>query len=451
MRAPPAQTATLTIERAGGSEVALIPDARVVVRSANGTSQEAELGLAPLVVGSGPECGLVLKDGGVSRRHLEVALTPEGLLVRDLGSKNGTFVEGGGSLRVKEVLLPEGVELRLGDARLSLHLKEHVRRIPLHREASFGAAVGASVRMRALFALLDRAARSDETVLLLGESGTGKELLARAIHDRSPWKKGPFVVFDCGAVAPNLIEAELFGVTKGAFTGASRTTPGLFLEAEGGTLFLDEVGELSLELQPKLLRALESKQVRAVGGDAHRTAQVRVVAGTHRDLEKQMRERAFREDLYYRLAVVVGQVPALRERVEDIPLLVEHLLQRGTPPKKLGDLPQGTLPMLKAHHWPGNVRELRNVVSRLMLFPELKAEALQRSVRAVGHVQVGELSALPLKEARSQVVLEFERAYLNQKLTEADGNVSRAAEAMGISRQMAHLMIARNDPNPSDD
>jgi transcriptional regulator with PAS, ATPase and Fis domain len=283
---------------------------------------------------------------------------------------------------------------------------------------------------------------------LLGESGTGKELLVRAIHDASPRKDGPFVVFDCSAVAPTLVEAELFGYEKGAFTGAVKAQEGLFEQADGGTLFIDELGELPLDLQPKLLRALESRQTRRLGARSMKRFDARVVAATHRDLRLRVASDAFRQDLYYRLAVVEVRVPPLRQRKDDIPLLVERFLAAHTPPRTLAELPKGTLELLASHDWPGNVRELRNAVARLVLFPHVTQEALfpgladAPSARSVG-TSLGPLLDKPLRAAREEVVERFEQAYVAEKLKQHGGSVTRAAEAMEVSRQFLHRLLDR--------
>jgi transcriptional regulator with PAS, ATPase and Fis domain len=295
--------------------------------------------------------------------------------------------------------------------------------------------------MRALFAQLERAARSDETVLLLGESGTGKELLARALHTESPRQNGPFVVLDCTALAPTLLEAELFGHTRGAFTGAAESRAGLLEQAHGGTLFIDEVGELPLDLQPKLLRALEARQYRPVGASEWRSFDARIVAATHRDLRARVAGGAFREDLYYRFAVFEMAVPPLRDRREDIPLLVERFLAAMSPPRTLADLPPNAVDILSSHHWPGNVRELRNTVARIVVFPE----HLERAVTpgAPGRADAARLLRMPLREARDLVVEDFERSYLAARLAEHGGNVTRAAEAIGVSRQFAYRLLEK--------
>jgi transcriptional regulator with PAS, ATPase and Fis domain len=296
--------------------------------------------------------------------------------------------------------------------------------------------------MRALFAKLERIATTSETVLLIGESGTGKELLARAIHDASERRDAPFVIFDCGAVAPALVESELFGHVRGAFTGAQSDRRGVFSEAGSGTLVLDEIGELPLDLQPKLLRALESRQFRALGSNRVETVGARVVGGTHRDLKQMVQANTFRADLYFRLAVFEARVPPLRERRDDIELLADRLLTTLTPPRTLRELGTGVAAMLLAHDWPGNVRELRNTLMRLALFPELGARAFENV--AQGPSGLDTLMHLPLRDAREEAITQFERHYLRAKLAENDGNVAQTAEAIGVSRQLVYRLIERH-------
>jgi transcriptional regulator with PAS, ATPase and Fis domain len=428
---------TLTTLRTNAVEM---PSLEVVVTPPKGKDITARLAVAPVVVGSSPECDLVLSDPRVSRRHCDVTLSARGVTVRDLGSKNGTIL---GDLSIVEAWLPLGRKVVVGGSTLVVRMVGAPSILPLSTSASFGSALGGSLPMRALFARLERAAATAETILLLGESGTGKELLARGIHDGSPRRAGPFVVFDCAAVAPNLVEAELFGFMKGAFTGANQARAGLLEQANGGTLFIDELGELPVDLQPKLLRALEARQVRRLGGTGYVAFDARVVAATHRDLQSRVASGAFREDLYYRLAVVEAIVPPLRERRDDIPLLVERFLAAQSPPRTLADLPPNALDMLKAHHWPGNVRELRNTVARLTLFPDLGEGAIVHAKPRPGDGGLGDLTRLPLREAREVVLEQFERAYLVARLREHGGNVSRAAEAMGISRQLVYRLMER--------
>jgi DNA-binding NtrC family response regulator len=421
---------------------------RLEVTSNDGTRREVPLGLVTLTVGSSQECDVVLDDPEVSRHHCSLTLTEEGVMVRDLGSKNGTFI---GGVEIRVALLEPASELTVGSSRLTLRRVGAPLEVSISPAARFGGALGGSLRMRLLFATLAQAAASEETVLLVGESGTGKELLASGVHQASPRASGPFVVFDCAAVAPGLVESELFGHVRGAFTGADRNHVGLLERAEGGTLFVDELGELPLEVQPKLLRALEERRVRPVGTAEYRSVDVRIVAATHRDLLSRVRERQFREDLYYRVAVVHVQVPPLRERKEDIELLVESFLAARQPALGLHDLPAGTLALLKAHDWPGNVRELRNAVARIVLFGALGAPSGRASPAPSGAspelaappFSAASVTALPLREARDLVVAHFEEQYVRAKLREQGGNVTRAAVAMGVSRQFLHRLIER--------
>ncbi|MEJ7733406.1 MAG: sigma 54-interacting transcriptional regulator [Polyangiaceae bacterium] len=435
---PPSRGAagTLTTVRADHVE---LPALRVVVTPRQGAALEAELGVEPLVVGSDAGCDLVVADARVSRRHCELRLGERGIVVRDLGSKNGVQI---GGVAMLEGVVPPGVELRIGNSTLAVHAGTALRSVSLSPGNAFGEALGGSVVMRALFARLERAAQTEETILLLGESGTGKELLARAIHERSNRRGGPFVVLDCSAISPGVVESELFGYVKGAFTDAGAGRLGLLEQAHGGTLMIDEIGELPLELQPKLLRALESRTVRRVGANDYRPFDARVVAATHRDLRARLQAGEFRQDLYYRLAVVEALVPALRDRREDIPLLVERFLAAQSPPRAWADLPGNALELLTAHGWPGNVRELRNVVTRLLLFPGSLA-SFQPSPTGSTSPPLAAIAALGLREAREAVLEHFERAYIAIKLAETSGNVSRAATAMGVSRQFLHRLIDR--------
>jgi two-component system, NtrC family, response regulator GlrR len=299
----------------------------------------------------------------------------------------------------------------------------------------FGDAIGRSPEMQRLFALLDRAAPTESTILLTGESGTGKEVLAEAIHRRSRRAKGPFIVFDCGAVVPGLIESELFGHEAGSFTNAVRARPGLLADASGGTLLLDEIGELPLVLQPKLLRALAKGEVRRVGASTMTQVDVRVIAATHRNLEEASAAGRFRADLYFRLAVVVAHVPPLRHRPEDIPLLAHHFIARMVSEEKArAVLTPSVIAALLAHDWPGNVRELRNVVERLLAVGEL-AGTLTRGVPAEPENYY---------VAKRNAIDRFERAFVRVSLDACGGVVTQAAKRAGISRQMFHRLMSRH-------
>jgi DNA-binding NtrC family response regulator len=299
-----------------------------------------------------------------------------------------------------------------------------------------------------------RAARSDVTVLVQGETGTGKDVVARALHAASPRKNGPFVAIDCGSIAENLVESELFGHARGAFSGAVGERTGLFEEANGGTLFLDEVGELPLALQPKLLRALETREVRRVGSNAARKVDVRVVAATNRPLARAVNEGTFREDLFYRLAVVEVHLPPLRARREDIPALAQHFHDRitGSP----APLPEALLKSLLDRGWPGNVRELRNFVERIVSLGWMPStsdgapsppEAPKASATTARDpsIEIAPLisTELPLKEAREQWNARFEQLYLRALLARTGGNVRRAAELAGVNRRWLQRLLAQ--------
>jgi DNA-binding NtrC family response regulator len=359
-----------------------------------------------------------------------------------LGSKNGLYVD---RTRVLDGYCPVGSVISFGGCRAEVVTTGERQTVPLSRRVRFGEVLGASIAMRALFARLERLAADDQSVLVMGESGTGKELVARGIHAEGGRASKPFVVFDCAAVSAGLVEAELFGHARGAFTGAIAAQQGVFEAAHEGTLLIDEVGDLPIDLQPKLLRVLERREVRRLGETQVRPVNVRVVAATHRDVRAHVKAGTFRQDLYYRLAVSEVRVPPLRERREDIAILADHLLKELGSGRRLEDMPKGTLQLLESYDWPGNVRELRNVVVRLLLFPEdgfssLASPASLEDVKDDGARRLEGLD-LPLKAARDVVVASFERRYLKAKVLAAEGNMTQAAASMGISRQYLYRLF----------
>jgi len=336
-------------------------------------------------------------------------------------------------------------------ARELLALRTENARLREELAAEYRGMIGSSPAMREVYRLLRRAGATDITVLLTGESGTGKELAARALHDESPRRRGPFVAVNCSAIPAELVESELFGHVRGAFTGADRDRIGVFEAAGGGTLFLDEIGELAEPAQAKLLRALEERRITRVGATADAAVDVRVIAATNRPLEDRMRERTFREDLLYRLAVMQIALPPLRERREDIvPLAVHfvaHFAQRhGVPPRPIDDLARRAL---LAHDWPGNVRELRNTIERALVLAE--GETIQlgdlpatvsgstAALRPVDAV----LAELPYSDARERALDAFDRSFLTAALERHRGNVSATARALGLHRQSLQKLIRR--------
>ena len=403
----------------------------------------AQLAGPALAVGSDPSNQLVLTDPTVSRFHLRITADDRGILLVDRDSANGTVVAG---LRVREVYLTDGARLEIGDSALVVRIGGGAQDIELSAEERFGAAVGRSVAMRRLFASARRAASTHATVMLLGETGTGKDVLARAIHDASPRAAGPYVVFDCGAVAPSLIESELFGHVRGSFTGADADRAGVFEWASGGTLFLDEIGELLPALQPKLLRALETGTVTRVGSTATVTVDVRVIAATHRDLPTEVAAERFRADLYYRLAVIVLEVPPLRDRADDIPLLAGHFAQEMIGADKADPAIRAHLDdafaALRHHRWPGNVRELRNVVERAAALADpasLRGDHLSRLVELRSSIGRTWHARLPLEQAREQ----FDREYLRDLLAASQGSVPHAAHVAGLHPKSLERLLRR--------
>jgi DNA-binding NtrC family response regulator len=395
-----------------------------------------------LKVGTAEDNQLVLTDDSVSRAHCELEPVAGGMRVRDMGSTNGVFA---GGVRLYDAVLPFDSRLRLGDTELALSaLAETVEREQTTRDR-FGDLLGASPRMRELFADLERIAATDVTLLIEGETGTGKDVVAESVHRASARGAGPFVVFDCGAASPTLVESELFGHERGAFTGATQAHSGMFEQADGGTLFLDEIGDLPKELQPKLLRALEKRQIRRVGGTTVVAFDARVIAATNRQLRVEVARDRFRQDLYFRLAAAHVTVPALRERMEDLPLLVEHFLLLERPPRSADDLSREVWDLLRAHRWPGNVRELRNAVQRFLVTPDraLRDLAGMGSAAAAGAASpVTEL--LPLRIARREVNDAFERDYVALALRVAGGNVTRAAALAEVSRQNLQKLLKKH-------
>jgi DNA-binding NtrC family response regulator len=406
---------------------------------------EIDLPQAGVVLGTDKACDVVLTDPFVSRRHCSVAPTQAGFSITDLGSSNGTVIDG---VTVTKVVAPPGVALRIGKTLVQLMPADEVVDIPPSKRDHFGALYGESVAMRQVFAILERASKSNAPILFLGESGTGKELMARGVHDASPRAKGPFVVFDCGASTETLIESDLFGHTKGAFTGAAGDRVGAFAAAHGGTLFLDEIGDLPVALQPKLLRMLEAGEVIPLGGRKSEKYDVRVVAATHRDVFGEVARGGFRGDLYYRLAVVEVHVPPLRQRSGDLKKLVQMFLDKAGAPQLSAQVGGTALERLERYHWPGNVRELRNVITRAVALagPDDDFQSLPFVLRptvAAPDEGVSAKADRPFHEAKDDLVAKFEREYLTDLVQRAGGNLSQAARIAGLERKFLYKLLER--------
>jgi DNA-binding NtrC family response regulator len=421
---------------------------RLVVVKGPDRGETIAVGESPLTVGSGGGCSVLLSDPTISRKHLGIDPGPTGLVLRDLGSTNGSFVQGS---RFNELTLGFGTEVTIGKTVLKyLPDEEEIDLAPSDKE-SFGSLIGRDPKLRRLFRVLDDVAATEATVLIEGETGTGKELLAEEIHRHSPRRDGPFIVFDCGAVPDELIESALFGHVRGAFTGAVTDRPGAFEEADGGTLFLDEIGELAPGVQPALLRALDKQSVRPVGGSTYTRASVRVVAATNRNLRAEIAARRFREDLYYRVAVVRMVVPPLRERPDDIPLLLQHFMRHFCGGRTLEVSPDD-LERLRKHDWLGNVRELRNVMERACALSHGERleidEALDDNpgpgagagARTPGAIDVD----LPFKEAKARIIEAFEREYIRTLLKRHEGNLSAASRSAEIDRKHLRELLRKH-------
>jgi DNA-binding NtrC family response regulator len=397
-----------------------------------------KLGAGLCIVGAGADADIVIHEPTVSRKHLSLELCPEGVAVTDLESRNGTFYLG---QRVSKITLSLGTRIRVGGtASIVIDADdESLRSAAVYAEDEYRGMVGRSLVMRRLFALLARLEGSLVSVLVTGESGAGKELVAHALHSGSPVANGPSVVVNCGAIPRDLVASELFGHKRGAFTGAVENRKGAFENADGGTLFLDEIGELPLDLQPVLLRALEMGEVRPVGGEPRRV-RVRVVAATNRDLADAVKLGRFREDLFYRLAVVRIHVPPLRERVEDVDLLARRFAVAIGVPR----IPDDVLGQLQARSYPGNVRELRNVVqawAALGALPEperMLANELERVLADLVDVN------RPYPDQKEHVAEVFTRVYLQALIAHTGGNQTQAARLAGLDRSYLGKLLVKH-------
>jgi transcriptional regulator with PAS, ATPase and Fis domain len=448
---PTSQTAECKANNATlrGAATHVVSCTKTLVAIIDGPSAKRSVETAgkPVRVGTSSENTIVVDDERVSRRHCELVPTGGGVLVRDTGSTNGTFL---GAVRLSEAIFCEPFCLRIGETILSV--TPHAGTLDLERSTNsrFGDMLGRSDCMREMFADLIRLSPSDASVLIEGETGTGKELVADSIHRASRRAEKPYVVFDCSAVPPTLIESELFGHERGAFTGAVSQRPGVFEQAHGGTIFLDELGELPRELQPKLLRVLEKREVRRIGSSNTIAIDIRVLAATNRNLIAEVERGNFREDLFFRISTTHVHVPPLRDRLDDLPVLMSHFLSRATPPRSLDEIPEHVVAMFRAHRWPGNVRELQNAVQRLLLTPQRPLGG--RTPGAVPLLSLGNTAETalpptefkPLRIARREAYDEFERAYVQRLLARSGGNVRRGAAIAEVSRQMIERMIHRH-------
>ena len=435
-------------------EVVSFRKCQLIVLEGVDKGKKFDLSKSSMRVGKKEDNNIILEDKAISRNHFEIVRTQDNYMLRDLESTNGTFIN---DIRVREAFLTPGDIIKVGKTRLEFVAFDESVQIEPSKHESFGMAAGHSRKMRQIFGILERISPTNSTVIIEGETGTGKEIIARAIHEHSLRKGKPFVVFDCGAVADNLIESELFGHVKGAFTGAVQTRRGAFEEANTGTIFLDEIGELTLDLQPKLLRALEQREIKKVGSTDSIDIDVRVICATNRNLKKEATNNTFREDLYYRLSVVKILLPPLRERPEDIPFLIEKILTSA----KFNQLPNGQLrvttiddeaqKILQRYQWPGNVRELINILERVIPLVDdntIKGnhvkyifQALESDEEPTERLEVD--MGVPFKEAKQKIVENFEKDYLASLLKRNNYNISKTAREAGIDRKHIRNLLKK--------
>jgi DNA-binding NtrC family response regulator len=434
---------------------------RVILRVKDGSDKGAQITVARsrITIGRSAVNDLVLSDTSVSGTHAEIVIGDSGVQIHDLESTNGTYVAG---IRIRSAWLDPGTVVKVGKTDVELLSADEVQ-VPISGEDHFGALYGRSPAMREVFAILERVAPTEMSVLIGGETGTGKELVARALHDESPRQKGPFVVLDCGSLPRELAEGAIFGHKKGSFTGALSDRPGCFEEAHGGTLFLDEIGELPLDLQPKLLRVLDRREVQRIGESQVRKVDVRIVAATHRDLRMMVGQGLFREDLYFRLSVMAVHLPPLRERGEDVVMLAEKFLEDfvRTHREQIArpQLGEAAREALLSEPFPGNVRQLKNIIQRAahlcrqgIIEPNDLHLGRREDPRAISSAEERETSVegfdpalfeTPFKDAKQQMVDGFERVYFGRLLDKTDNNLSRAAAEAGITRYYLRELLKR--------
>ncbi|MCK5795952.1 MAG: sigma 54-dependent Fis family transcriptional regulator [Deltaproteobacteria bacterium] len=460
--------AVTTIFDGGRATVRRLRKSKLVVLSGPEAGQNVEMTKANVGGGRSIINDLQLTDKAVSGTHFEIRTGDDGYKLIDLDSTNGTFV---GDLRIKDVYLKPGTKFRVGHTEIQFLALDDVIEIPLSSEDCFGSVLGSSVRMREIFATLEKVAPSALTVLLTGETGTGKEVVAHSLHEMSPRVSKPFVVLDCGAIPKDLIESSLFGHEKGSFTGAVGQHKGSFEQAHGGTIFLDEIGELDISLQPKLLRVLENRELKRVGGDRMIKVDVRVLAATNRDLRAMVNKGTFREDLYYRLSVIHIENPPLRERHEDVPQLTHHFLAEFAQRRGMSlSMGVDAMQSLMSHAWPGNVRELRNVIERAASlcdgptisrtdlafgksFGPPPVDVSQASVTVVPSSSGGGRGFDPalfeagrnFKEGKQVILDEFEKIYLTALFERNKGNVTRSAHEAGLTRYHLRELLKRHN------
>jgi DNA-binding NtrC family response regulator len=435
------------VEVTGGSVFVLSP------QTGEPAGAPVVVGTAPCIIGRGDHCQVVVPDAQVSVSHCELLATERGLRVRDLDSKNGTFVHQARVESEGSFYLAADARLRCGQTWFAVRVSRP-EAVPISSARQFGPLVGSSSAMRLIYAQIARIAPHEVNVLVTGETGTGKELVAQAIHLASRRQSAPFVIVDCTTIPASLAESRLFGHEKGAFTGAVAKQASPFIEARGGTIFFDELGELPFEVQPKLLRALEARQIQSVGSTRYQPIDVRVVAATRRDMHAEMNAKRFRDDLYYRFAQVVVEVPPLRKRREDIPDLVARFLTDLGDRGAVDRIDRPTFDRLMRHDWPGNVRELRNVIvaahAQSSGGPIEVGDALNARARVVGVPSARGGSKGSFHEQKRALLQDFERQFFVDLRRETGGNISEMSRRSGLERAMVREYLTRHGIRGAD-
>lgn len=396
-----------------------------------GTSPvKKKISAAEITIGHSTVCDVSVADTFVSRRHCKI-LNQDGVLkLIDLASTNGTYIN---DVRVDQTVIPSAGEFRIGRTKISYKIVKKTERLPRSKRERFGPLIGPSRPMREIYALMERAGPTDANICITGESGTGKELVARELHNLSGRRNGPFVAINCGAVPESIIEGQLFGHERGAFTGAVERAAGLFEQAKDGTIFLDEIGEMPLNLQTRLLRVLETKAVRRVGGQEEIPVNARVISATNRNLKMLVADGRFRADLFHRLFVVPISIPPLAERPDDVRSLARHfaggILKDGAP----CELSDSAMQALLKHRWPGNVRELKNTIERTIVISG-KRQIDARDLK---------IEIMPDRMDGGKNLKDKERDLLASALCECENNLSKVAKKLGIARTTVQSKIKR--------
>lgn len=435
-----------------------MPALRITVVAGPDSGRSYKVDRPRVVVGRGETSDVRLSDRSVSEFHLEMAPRGQGIWFSDCGSRNGVRVAG---VLVERGTAPPGGLLTLGMTSLRVELAEEYS-VPISAASSFGRLIGQSTVMQKLYAQLEKLATLDLSVLIEGETGTGKELAARSLHMASARRNAPFVVLDCTTLQKELAPSTLFGHERGAFTGAVDRKAGVFEAAQGGVLFLDEIGELSLELQPMLLRVLQEREITPVGSTRPRPVDVRILSATHRDLRILVNRGKFREDLYYRLVQDVVTMPALRHRKEDMSLLVDHFVKRLSKHVKATGFAEDALSVLRNRDFPGNVRELQHVVERLAWLAEgplitatdlgnehrhsvsQKQRFDEKMIDITESASIDSDNLPQYKYAKQRALNVFEQSYLVQLLSLTGNNLLRAALYAGLQRHSLRELLKKH-------